>query len=104
MRDKADMQAHMPVARASCFAFSGALVWIYSQFRRGGSWFEHGIRFGIALWAVAMVSLDLTNDTIEPWPGIFVVRILVWELLAVVALGVLAAALAKGDLTTGRKA
>jgi hypothetical protein len=104
MRDKADMQAHMPFALVSCFAFSGALVWIYSQFRRDGAWFRQGIRFGIAIWAVAMVPLYLTNYTIEPWPGIFVAKILVWELFAVVTLGILAAVLSKGDLTTGRKA
>jgi len=63
-----------------------------------------GVRFGLAIWAVSTVPLYLTNYTIEPWPGIFVVKILAWELLAVVILGVLTAALAKDDLTSGRNA
>ena len=41
--------------------------------------------------------LYLTNYVIEPWPGVFVVKILAWELFAVSSLGVLAARLAKND-------
>jgi hypothetical protein len=99
MRDKADMQAHMPFALISCLAFSGAFVWIYSQIRGTRPWPAQGIRFGLAIWAVASVPLYLTNYTIEPWPGIFVAKILAWELLAAVGLGMLTAALAKGDGT-----
>jgi hypothetical protein len=104
MRTKADMQAHMPFALISCLGFSGAFVWIYSQIRSDAVWLGQGIRFGISIWAVATVPLYLTNYTIEPWPGIFVVKILAWELLAAMTLGILTAALAKSDLTLGRKA
>lgn len=97
MRNKTDMQAHMPFAVISCLAFSGAFVWMYSQGRSDRPWLGQGIRFGLAIWAVASVPLYLTNYTIEPWPGIFVVKILVWELLAAMILGILTAALAKGD-------
>ena len=100
MRSKEDMQAHMGFAVISCLAFSGAFVWIYSQLRGGGAWVGQGIRFGIAIWVVADVPLYLTNYTIEPWPGVFVAKILAWELLAAVMLGILIAALAKGDLSS----
>jgi hypothetical protein len=72
-------------------------VWIYCHGRRAGPWLAQGIRFGAAIWAVAIVPLYLTNYTIEPWPGIFVAKILTWELLVVVTLGILTAALAKDD-------
>jgi hypothetical protein len=98
MRNKVDMQAHMPFALVSCLIFSAAFVWIYSHLRSAGAWFGQGIRFGFAIWAVAYVPLYLTNYVIEPWPGSFVVKILAWELLAAVMLGVLMAALAKNDL------
>ena len=97
MRDKADMQAHMPFAFISALCFSGAFVWIYSQGRGGRFWLGRGVRFGAAIWAVASVPLYLTNYTIEPWPGVFVAKILAWELVAMAALGGLTAALAKGD-------
>jgi hypothetical protein len=56
-----------------------------------------GIRFGLVIWAVAMVPLYLTNYTIQPWPGIFVAKILAWELVAMMTLGIFVAALAKND-------
>jgi hypothetical protein len=98
MRSKADMQAHMYFAVISSLFFSGAVVWIYSQVRSDGPWPAQGIRFGLAIWAVADVPLYLTNYTIEPWPGVFVAKILAWQLFAAVVLGILTAALAKGDV------
>jgi hypothetical protein len=97
MRSKQDMQAHMPFALISCLCFSGALVWIYSQTRNSKPWLGQGVRFGVAAWAIALVPLYLTNYVIEPWPGVFVAKILAWEFVAVLILGVLTARLAKND-------
>lgn len=97
MRSKQDMQAHMPFALISCLCFSGALVWIYSQARNSKPWLGQGVRFGVAVWAIASVPLYLTNYVIEPWPGVFVAKILAWEFVAVLVLGVLTARLAKND-------
>ena len=113
MRDKADMMAHMPFAFINALCFSTAFVWLYSQGRGSRPWLGQGIRFGLTIWAVATVPLYLTNYTIQPWPGIFVAKILAWELVAVTTLGILVAALAKKDVgvegtpsltTLGRKA
>jgi hypothetical protein len=97
MRSKQDMQAHMPFALISCLCFSGALVWIYSQTSSSEAWLMRGARFGIAVWAIATIPLYLTNYVIEPWPGLFVAKILVWELIAGLTLGVLTAGLARND-------
>jgi hypothetical protein len=97
MRSKEDLQAHMPFALISCFCFSGALVWLYSQGRNSKPWIGQGIRFGAAVWAIASVPLYLTNYVIEPWPGAFVAKILAWELVAMLVLGILTAKLAESD-------
>jgi hypothetical protein len=97
MRSKAEMQSHMPFALVSCFCFAGAFVWIYSQLSPSGSWLAQGVRFGLSVWAISTIPLYVTNYVIEPWPGGFVLRILSWELLAMTLLGILTAALAKGD-------
>jgi hypothetical protein len=97
MRSKQDMQAHMPFALISCLSFSGALVWIYSKIRTSKPWLGQGLQFGVAAWAIATVPLYLTNYVIEPWPGVFVAKILAWEFVAVLILGVLTARLAKND-------
>jgi hypothetical protein len=97
MRTKQDMQAHMPFALISCLCFSGALVWMFSQTRNSRPWLGQGVRFGVAVWAIATVPLYLTNYVIEPWPGAFVAKILVWEFVAGLVLGVLTARLARND-------
>ncbi len=102
MRNKADMIAHMPFAFVNALCFSTAFVWLYSQGRSARPWMGQGIRFGLVIWAVAMVPLYLTNYTIQPWPGIFVAKILAWELVAMTTLGIFVAALAKNDAADAR--
>ena len=104
MRSKADMQSHMPFALINCLVFSAAFVWIYSQGRSAKPWLGQGVRFGIAVWAIASVPLYLTNYVIEPWPGIFVGKILAWEFAAALVLGMLVAALAKNDGSVAKSA
>ena len=104
MRDKADMMAHMPFAGVNALCFSAAFVWMYSQIRNAKSWLWQGIRFGFAVWAVSTVPLYLTNYTIEPWPGSFVAKILAWELVAAMTLGILIAAMARKDSTVAQEA
>jgi hypothetical protein len=103
MRSKRDMQAHMPFALISCFCFSGALVWMYSQARNSKPWLGQGMRFGVAVWAIVSIPLYLTNYVIEPWPGAFVAKILGWELVAMSVLGILTARLAKSDPVAGSR-
>jgi hypothetical protein len=100
MRSKTDMMAHMPFALINCLVFSAAFVWIYAQGRSAKPWLGQGLRFGIAVWALASVPLYITNYVIEPWPGMFVAKIVAWELVAAIFLGILIAALAKKDGAT----
>lgn len=102
MRTQADMQAHMPFALISSLCFSAAFVWIYSQGQSSRPWPGQGFRFGIAVWAISAVPLYLTNHTIEPWPGVFVTKILAWEFIAMVALGLVIATLSRGDSVATR--
>jgi Protein of unknown function (DUF1761) len=98
MRSKSDMQAHMPFALINSLVFSAAFVWIYSQGRSARPWLGQGARFGVAIWAIASVPLYISNYVIEPWPGIFVAKILAWEFVAGVVLGIIVAGLSKNDV------
>lgn len=100
MRSKAEMQSHMPFALISSLCFAGAFVWIYAQGRSSKPWIGQGLRFGLAIWAVSTVPLYITNYVIEPWPGVFVAKILAWEIVAALALGIIVAALARNDGAT----
>jgi hypothetical protein len=97
MRSKSDMQAHFPFALLSAVVYSAALVWIYAQGRSARPWLGQGLRFGVVVWAIAAVPQYIANYTIEPWPGEFVIKILAWELVAALVLGVLVAGLSKND-------
>ena len=97
MRTKADMQAHLMFAPLSGLILAAAIVWIYAQGRSAKPWLGQGLRFGVAVWAIASVPQYIANYTIEPWPGVFVIKILAWELVAALALGVLVAGLSKSD-------
>ena len=97
MRSKADMQAHMLFAPLSALFYSAAMVWIYAQGRSPKPWLGQGLRFGLAVWALAAVPKYIGNYTIEPWPGAFVAKILAWELVAALVLGILVAGLSKND-------
>ena len=98
MRNTPDMQTHMPFALLSSLCFAAAFVWIYSQGRSSDKpWFGQGLRFGVAVWALASAPLYLTNYLIEPRPGLFVAKVLGWEIIAAMLLGLLVAALSKND-------
>ena len=104
MRSQADMQAHMPFALISSLCFSAAFVWIYAQGQSTRPWLGQGLRFGVAIWAISSVPLYLTNYTIEPWPGMFVTKILVWEFIAMMTLGFVIAALSRSDVAAKARA
>jgi hypothetical protein len=50
------------------------------------------------VWAISAVPQYLTSYVIEPWPGMFVAKILAWEFVAAIILGILVAALARNDV------
>ena len=104
MRSKPDMEARMGFAVISSLIFSAAFVWIYSQGASARPWLGQGLRFGIAVWAIAKVPQYLTSYVIEPWPGVFVAKILAWELIGAALLGVLIAALSKNDIAQSHAA
>jgi hypothetical protein len=104
MRSKADMMGRMPFALINSLVFSAACVWLYSQGRSAKPRLVQGFRFGVAVWALASVPLYLANYVIEPWPGVFVAKILAWELVTAILLGVSVARLSKNDAEQSKSA
>src|SRR5256886_17637909 len=75
MRNTPDIQAHMPLALLGSLCFAAAFVWIYSQGRSNDKpWFGQGLRFGVAVRALASGPLYLTNYLIKPRLGFFVAQ------------------------------
>src|SRR3989442_12529187 len=101
MRNTPDLQAHMPFALLSSLCFAAAFVWIYSQGRSSDKpWFGQGLRFGVAVWALASAPQYLINYVIEPRPGLVVAKGFGWESIAAMLWGLLVAALSKNAVAS----
>src|SRR5262245_56260218 len=96
-RSKADGQPRLPLALISCVVFSTAFVWMYSQGRSATPWMGQGLRFGAAVWAIASVRLYLAHYLTESWPGPIIAKVLAWEFIAALVLGLIIAGMAKDD-------
>lgn len=97
MRSDAAQQTHFLWMLLGFFIYSAAIVWMYSQGNTGKPWLGQGIRFGVAVWAIASVPMYLINYAVAPWPGKLVAKQLGWDFIAVVVLGLLIAALCRKD-------
>ncbi len=97
IRSEAEQQTHYPWLLLAFLFYSFALVWIYAQGNSGKAWLGQGIRFGIAVWALASAPTYLINYSVAPWPGEIIARQIAWDLAASVVNGVVIAALSKND-------
>ena len=74
-------------------SFAIGSVWVYAKGVEDKSWWEQGIRFGIAMWLVLAVPSFVIAYAVQPVPGILVVKQVLFEGLDKILLGLLTAAL-----------
>jgi hypothetical protein len=74
-------------------AFAIGSVWVYTKGVEDKSWWEQGIRFGIAMWLILTVPSFVIAYAVQPVPGMLVVKQLLFEGLDKMLLGLLTAAL-----------
>jgi hypothetical protein len=68
------------------------LTWIYRKGREAGkSPIGQGARFGLAIAAMSVIPRYLVYYTVQPTPGILVIKQIIFDTLAMVILGILAA-------------
>jgi len=71
-----------------------ALTWIYSKgVEPGKSAVSQGVRFGIAVAMLSVIPRSLIYYTVQPTPGILTVKQIVFDTIAMVILGIIAAML-----------
>ena len=76
---------------AAHLAIAVGMTWIYRQGRDARPWPGQGIRFGLAIWLVATVPMFLINYAVQPLPSDLVAKQIVFDTVAVVILGIVAA-------------
>ena len=82
--------ALLPLAHLS---FVIALVWVYSRIVRPGAWLRQGLILGLLAWFIGQVPLWMVWYAEQPWPGSLVVKQLGLELIAMLILGMIVAAI-----------
>jgi hypothetical protein len=79
--------------------FGFALTWIYRQGKtKGAGVLAQGIRFGIAVAALAVVPVFLVYYAVQPMPGALVVKQCIYGTVAAVLLGIVVAYLNRDAL------
>ena len=69
-----------------------AFAWIYMQGISGGRpWWQQGLRFGLAAACLATVPMYLIYYVIEPMPGMLVFKQIVFDTIAMMINGLVAA-------------
>ena len=91
MRPQAEAQslmAYMIVAQA---LFGIAFAWIYAQGRDDKPWLAQGIRFGIAIAALAIAPTYLIYHVVTPVPLVVAIKQIGYDTVRVVLMGVVVA-------------
>lgn len=93
LRTEQDAEAYFPFMILANVLYSLALVWIFAQGLSDKPWLGQGVRFGLAVWLLTAVPGYLTYYAVQPWPPEVIVKSIGFDLVRIVVLGVVAAAL-----------
>lgn len=93
LRAQQDAQSHFPFMLLGFLIFSLAFVWIYTRGLEAKPWLGQGLRYGLAMWLIASVSRYLIYFAIQPWSGTVLALQIGLELIMMLLLGIVTAAL-----------
>lgn len=95
MRTEADSQHYFGWMILAHVFITCAFVWMYQRGREAKPWLGQGLRFGLAVAFLAVVPTYLIYYVVQPLPGLLVAKQVGFDLVRMVLLGVLVAALNK---------
>ena len=90
-RPPAEAQQYFPFMILAHVIVAGAFVWIYARGVEAKPWLGQGIRYGIAIAALAVVPTYLIYYVVQPIPGALVVKQIVLDTIVVLILGAIVA-------------
>lgn len=95
-RPEAEMERFLPFMILGHLIFGFAFAWIYFQGRKpGAAPLEQGARFGLAIAALVIVPGYLIYYTVQPLPGMLVIKQIALDSIAMVILGIVVAYLGR---------
>jgi hypothetical protein len=99
-RPEAEAGAMFPLMLLAHLIMAGAFVWIYQRGNESKAWLPQGLRFGAAIALLAAVPSYTIYYVVQPLPGAFVARQIVFEVVLLLVLGALVAFLNKAGSGT----
>ena len=91
-RGEQESQAHFTWMLLAHVFIAIGFTWIYRAGRDGRPWIGQGIRFGLAVAVMSVIPGYLIYYAVQPMPGDLVVKQVVFDTIAMVVLGLVAAA------------
>ena len=100
-RTPADSQAHFPYMLAAHLVMAIGFTWIYRQGRDDRPWLGQGVRFGLAVALLATIPTYLIYFAVQPMPSDVVAKQTALDVIAMVILGIVAAAVNRDKARAG---
>jgi hypothetical protein len=89
MRTQAEMMQRMYWMLLADAFFAIAFTWIYLQGLKRSAWVGQGVRYGVAVFAVAQLPDYMITHAVQPWPAPVTLKQICVELIRMLVLGVL---------------
>jgi hypothetical protein len=91
MRPQADASRLFYLIVIAQALFGVAFAWIYEQGREDKPWLAQGVRFGIAVAALAVVPTYLIYHVVTPVPLAVAIKQIVYDTISVLLMGIVVA-------------
>ncbi len=92
LRPEEEAQGYLPWMLLADVLIGFGLTWIYRKGREAGRpALGQGLRFGIAVAMLTTIPMYLIYYAVQPWPGVVVVKQIVYDVIGVLVMGVVVA-------------
>ena len=92
MRTEADAQGHFGYMILAHVCMALGFTWIYRKGREAGKpAIGQGLRFGAAVAVLICIPMYLIYYAVQPWPGVVIVKQIVYDVIGMLLLGVVVA-------------
>jgi magnesium-transporting ATPase (P-type) len=93
LRTQADSQNYFMWMLLAHVLMAFGFTWIYRQGRVSDRpWLGQGLRFGLAMALVMTIPMYLIYYAVQPWPGQVVVKQIVYDVVGMLVMGIVTAA------------
>ena len=97
LRSDADFTARFHWLALGHLILALAATWIYAYGAENKPWIAQGIRYGLALWAIAVLFPNFTMFAVQPWVRMVMVKHTLADLVVMLVTGLCIAAVYRGS-------